>query len=341
MRNLWGLIILVSTVLSTAFQCSGSEVELMISMTANVSSIPADGKSQVKFTVFQGNADVTSSSVIYNNENGQALSSNVFSTTSAGEYFFCAEYNGRKSDLVKIVAEPVVVSGFVRNIALMEFTDAQCAFCPDASRYIDRNILSKNENVHLLAFHEKDQWKSDQFPVLFQKFNLTATPSASVDMRGGISLESGARDNLKAAISESNSIYTAHCGVAVSSVIDSQGLAKVSVKLHSEKSTDYYMAAYVVEDGLKGPQLDGSLTEQNYYHQFVVRRLLSATVYGDSMGRIASGSEKTHEYTLNVPSDWNRAKTYVYALAIDSNGYVNNMQVCLLDGGAADYEYIK
>lgn len=332
---------LASAVLFMAFQCSGSDEELMVSMTASVPSIPADGKSQVKFTVFEGNADVTAQSVIYNNDTNQALPANTFSTTSAGEYFFVAEYKGRKSDLVKVVAEQVVVSKFVRNISLMEFTDAQCAFCPDASRYIDRNILSKNENVHLLAFHEKDQWKSDHFPVLFQKFNLTATPSASVDMRDGIGLETGGRDQLKAAVSESNTLYPAHCGVAVSSTVDPQGLAKVTVKLYSEKSADYYMAAYVVEDGLKGAQLDGSLTEQNYYHQFVVRKLLSATVYGDSMGRIASGSEKTQEYTLSVSSDWNRAKTYVYALAIDSNGYVNNMQVCLLDGGDADYEYIK
>lgn len=341
MKNLWSLVVLACTLVLTAFQCSDSDEQLMISMTSNVPTIPADGKSQVKFTVFEGNADVTSQSVIYDNENGQALSGNTFSTDSEGEYFFVAEYGGRKSDVVRITAEPVVVSKFVRNIALMEFTDAQCAFCPDASRYIDRNILSKNENVHLMAFHEKDQWKSDQFPVLFQKFNLAATPSVSVDMRGGISLESGERDKLKAAISESVSLHPAHCGVAVSSTVDPQGLAKVTVRLHSEKSADYYMAAYIVEDGLKGAQLDGSLTEQNYYHQFVVRRLLSATVYGDSMGRIASGSEKTQEYTLNVPADWNRSKTYVYALAIDSNGYVNNMQVCLLDGGDADYEYIK
>lgn len=341
MRNLGRIFILAAAVMSMAFRCSGDSEQLDLSFIVNVGTIAADGKAQAKFTVFEGNADVTARAVIYDMQTGKALDGNVFSTTQAGEYWFYAEYNAKKSDAVKVTAEPVVISRFVRNVCLMEFTDASCSFCPDASRYIDRNILGKNDKVHLMAFHEKDQWKSEQFVTLFSKFGLTGTPAASVDMRGGISLETGNRDALKTAIAESESDYPAHCGVAVSSSVDAQGNAKVTVKLHSEKSADYYLAVYVVEDGLKGPQLDGSLTEENYYHQFVVRQMLSATVYGDGLGRVAAEQEKTKEYTVTCAADWNRAKTYVYALAADAEGHVNNMQVCLLDGGSTDYEYIN
>ena len=231
-------------------------------------------------------------------------------------------------------------SQFVRNVCLMEFTDASCSFCPDASRYIDRNILKKNDRVHLMAFHEKDQWKSDQYATLFSKFNFSGTPAAAVDMRKGVSLESGNRDALREAIGESESDYPAYCAVALSSSVDEHGQAEINVKVKSEKATDYYLAVYVVEDGIIGEQLDGSLIEKNYYHQFVVRRMLSANVYGDALGRIASGQEKTKEYCLTCSPDWNRAKTYVYAIALDPEGQANNMQVCLLEGGSVDYEKI-
>lgn len=341
MMNLRHILMLAAVALLCSFQCSRGSETLDVVLEANTGSIAADGKAQVKFTVFEGNADVTSQAVIKDVESGQPLLGNIFSTEAAGEYFFFAEYNGRKTNSVKIVAEQVIISQFVRNVCLLEFTDASCSFCPDASRYIDRNILGKYDNVHLMAFHEKDQWKSDQFPILYNKFALTGTPAASVDMREGISLESGQRDALKAAIAESESDYPAHCGVAVSSSIDAQSNAAINVKVFSEKSADYYVAIYIVEDGIRGAQLDGSMTQPDYYHQFVVRKMLSATVYGDGLGRLAAEQEKSKEYSVAVGADWNKEKTYVYALVLDSDGYVNNMQVCLLDGGSADYEYIN
>lgn len=230
-------------------------------------------------------------------------------------------------------------SRFVKNVCLMEFTDASCTFCPDASRYIDRNILSKNENVHLMAFHEKDAWKSEQFSTLFTKFGLTGTPGASVDMMGGYSLEQGKRDELKTAVGQAAEVNPVHCGVALSSDV-AGGKVSISVEIASEMSSDYYLAVYVVEDGIRGWQKDGSLEYDDYYHQYVVRKMLSATVYGDSMGRIAPGASKQRQYEVSLDPAWNLANTYIYALAIDADGYVNNMQVCLLNGGSADYEYL-
>jgi hypothetical protein len=206
--------------------------------------------------------------------------------------------------------------------------------------YIDASILPKYDYVHLMAFHEKDQWKSDQFPALFTKFNLTSTPSASVDMRGGISLDQGNRDALKSAITQSISEYPAHCAIALSSEPDEHGNVNIVVKLYSERTSEYYLAVYIVEDGIRGPQLNGSITDKLYYHQFVVRKMISATIYGDPLGRISAGEENINEYSVSCDSEWNLSNTYVYALAIDSAGYVNNMQVCRIEG-KTDYEYIK
>ena len=99
------------------------------------------------------------------------------------------------------------------------------------------------------------------------------------------------------------------------------------------------MCRQLIEDGLIGSQLDNGLEDKNYYHQFVTRKMVSQTVHGDHLGRIPASEEHSKTYNVVVDAEWNLAKTYIYALAMDAEGHVNNMQVCLLDGGSADYEY--
>ena len=339
MKTLARFAIVAAALVLTAFRCAPDE-ELDISVEVYPASFPADGVEQARFTVFEGNADVTDGAVIYNVETGEALKGNTFSTAVPGTYYFYAEHYGRKSDSVEVVAEPVVQSAFVKKVCLMEFTDAQCTFCPAASRYIDQFILAKNRNAHLMAFHEKDKWALPQYSVLQNKFRISSTPYAVVDMKAGFSMESGKMSDVKDAVNNAPDQNPGYCGVAVSSVIQGQ-MAKATAKVYSERSANYYMALYVVEDGIVGEQLDNGQITPNYYHQFVVRKLISATVYGDNLGRVNAQTEASKEYEITIDPSWNLAKTYVYALAIDERGYVNNMQVCLLDGGSAGYEYKK
>lgn len=342
MNRILKIISVFATAL-TLISCRGAGGDTLdLVFKADRVKIAADGRTAVTFSVYEGLENVTSSARIRNITSGKWLDGNVFTSTVAGEYEFAAEYGGREAEETIVVeVEPVVESSFVRNVCLMEFTDASCTFCPDASRYIDRNVLQKMDNVHLMAFHEKDQWMSGRFYTIYDKFNLDATPAAVIDMRKGCSLHQGNREAAKNEINASMKEYPAHCGVCVSSVMKGTSKSGVTVKLKSEKTSDYYLAVYVVEDGIKGHQLDGSLSYDDYYHQFVERKLVSRTVFGDALGTVASGTEKIMEYAVDIDPAWNLGKTYVYALALDADGYVNNMQVCLVDGGDSGYEYVK
>ena len=338
MKTLKRFAFIAAVIILTAFRCSDDE-QLTLSLEANQYSLTADGTSVVKFTVYEGNADVTAQSMIYEMESGQALQGNTFSTKVAGSYYFYAEYDGRKTDHIEVIAEEVVASSFVRQVCLMEFTDAQCTFCPNASRYIDRNILQKRNDVHLMAFHEKDQWSIEQYADLRTKFGFNSTPYGVVDMRQALSLDTDNIDKVLDAINTSVKTYSSHCGVAVSSSINGGTCAKVTAKLYSEKNIEYRIVVYVVEDGIIGAQLDNGLTKPEYYHQFVVRKMVSSSIYGERLGRVPSKTEISKEYDITIDPSWNLEKTYVYVLATDDDGYVNNMQVCLLDGGSAGYEY--
>ena len=340
MKTLSRYAFAVSALLLTLFSCSESE-ELSVSLEVRPDTITADGKSQAKFAVYEGKAEVTSEAMIYNLEKGELMKGSTFSTTIPGKYSFYAEYDGKRTETVEVVAEELTVSSFVKKVCLMEFTDSDCLFCPNAMRFISLVILQDNENVHLMAFHERDQWKIEQYSELAARFKITSTPNSLVDMRDVCQFT----DQLSDIVDDSFRKYPSHCGVAISSDITESSSAEVSVKLYSEKVMDYYLAVYIVEDGIIGPQKDNAHAGNDhvnpeYYHKYVTRRLVSSTIYGDYVGRVPSKTEKTLDYKVAIDPAWNLEKTYVYALAMDEEGHVNNMQVCPL-GTTADYEYKK
>ena len=61
----------------------------------------------------------------------------------------------------------------------------------------------------------------------------------------------------------------------------------MTVSVKSEKSAEYRLILYAVENGLKYQQNDGGIY-RDYTHNHVVRKLLSATVDGDKLGHIAA-----------------------------------------------------
>lgn len=342
MRN-YRMIFLSALALIMSCRGNVDDAELELVLEKDKGTITADGCSAVTFTVYEGLNDVTSSSRIFNVTENKWLEDNRFSTGTAGTYEFHAEYGGRISTSVTVTADAVVESRFRRNICLMEFTDASCSFCPDAYLYIYDVISNvyEDDNVYQMAFHEKDAWAVPEFATLYSQFRLSSTPSAVVDMRVPLSMasgENGQRDRLLPSLRESLNDYPAHCGLkAVTSYSGETGKISVSITLYSERSAEYYLAAYVVEDGIRGYQLDGSIEKENYNHRHVVRRLLSRSVFGDALGEVASGSEKEKTYSVVCDGSWNMDNTYIYALALSDGDGVNNMVVCPADGGNVDY----
>jgi hypothetical protein len=74
----------------------------------------------------------------------------------------------------------------------------------------------------------------------------------------------------------------------------------------------------------------------------VARKLVTSYgISGEKLGdnaMIPAGEEAEASWTFDVDPAWNLQNTEIYALAIDSNGYVNNMNVCHIDGGDSGYD---
>jgi hypothetical protein len=141
--------------------------------------------------------------------------------------------------------------------------------------------------------------------------------------------------------------YPAHCGIAVSSVLNEDASqANVTVRLESELTSQYRVVVLVVQNNIKGYQKTPEYQDgqDDYNHAHVVRKVVTAykgTFTGEKLtddGIISSGNVATKEWNVEVDRKWVLENTEIYAIALDEDGYVNNMNVCAIDGGDSGFD---
>ena len=340
---------------AAGFSCSGSSGDdpaAQLTLEPSTTTITANGSDAVTFKVSDGTGDVTAAAAIRCTTDNTTVANASFSTTAPGEYLFEASYGGKVSKKVKITAkadDPTGPSKFVRNICVMEFTGQWCANCPAGFNYMSLIISRSFDKVaHVIALHD-NTGGDDAFALDVQRrialdYSLTGYPMALVDLRDLRPLTADTDLSFKKSLQASQTDYPAHCGVAVKSAYDASGKkAKVTVRIHSEKTETYRAAVWVVEDGITAKQNVSGQYQNSYTHSHVARLLASSTpndYKGESLGEIPANTEKSKEFDIAVDPAWNLDNTSVYALAIGADGYVNNMITCKIVDGDADYERV-
>ena len=339
--------------------CSGNvdDTSLPVLKAGDV-EIDLASETRTEFTVTYNGADVTGESVI--SSPTAEVKGNVFMPQQEGTYTFVAEYSGRLSNEVTVnvidSAPEYVESKYDRHVCVIEFTGAWCINCPEGYDKM-MGVLSKpsmakyKENIHICAFHS-DLEGTDTLAIpatqdVFKLFDGLAYPSFATDLRESGVLTSEGISLFQPSIMASFSDCPAHCGVAVSSTLNPDGTeAEVTARVMSEKTSDYRVVILVVQDRIKGWQKTPMFSEgqPDYNHSHVVRKVVtsySGTFTGEKLtddGRIAAGSEASKTWTVDIDSRWVLENTEIYAIVLDKDGYVNNMNVCHIDGGDSGYD---
>ena len=296
--------------------------EGVLTLTPDVEKVFADGKQTVTFTVMDGDKDITSESVIECVTTGEDLEDAIFSTDSPGEYVFKASYDKKTSKTVSVTA--MFASKFKRQVCVMEFTGVWCAQCPGGAQILNFLIsdLYKGK-INALAFHNNDVYALPVEQVLASEFNVVTYPSYVTDMRDSGELNgNGCSNSIWKSLNETETFS----GPSVSWVYDAaSGNVTVNAKIASEKTMEYRLAAYVVEDKVTGNQTLGTgSVQKDYTHRHMVRKMLSADYSGDRLGQIAKDSEAEKEYTFTLDPSWDPEYVSVVILAIGPDGEVNN-----------------
>ncbi len=352
-------IFVFAAVAAAALGCSGNvDDDTLPVLRASASEIDLAAEETVDFTVTYDGVDVTAESEI-NLVGTKAQDSwgPTFRPEETGSYTFSASYNGKTSNTVTVnvidSTPQVVETKFKKHVSLIEFTGAWCIMCPAGYERMMR-ILGKpsmkqyKDYIHISAFHsDPDDMYIKATDDLFKLLEGSGYPSASVDMgpAGGLDEENASllQDKLVAAFNEN----PPHCGVALSSVMNAGGTeAEVTVKVTSELTSEYRVVVLVVEDQVRGPQTEPLYPEGNpdYIHKHAVRQVVTSyagTFTGEKItsdGVIRAGDEKTGSWTVAIDPVWNLENTEIYALVLDKEGRVNNMNLCGIADGSADYD---
>ena len=346
-------------VAAAALGCSGTvDDDTLPVLKASATEIDLAEGGQVNFSVAYQGVDVTSESTVF--LNGAAVP-NVFTPTGTGSFVFHAEYAGKQSNTVAvnvIDTDVKVESRYVRHACLMDFTGAWCLPCyhgyNNMMETLSKPSLAKyGDRIHIAAFHSnsggKDVMAIPDTEVLFKQLNGVAYPTFAVDLRDSGPLTEDGKALLQPSLMNSFDDEP-HCGIAVSSVLNSSATeASVTAKVASELTTDYRVVLLVVEDKIVGSQKTTTYPEgqEDYIHKHVVRKVATSyagTFTGEKItddGKIKAGEEAAKTWTVVLDPVWKVADTEIYALVLDKDGHVNNMNVCALENGDAGFNLKK
>lgn len=363
-----GYIFSFVAVVFSAIACSGyvDENALPI-LTVNATEIDMASDQRAEFTVTYNGVDVTSSSTVSLSADSskEVLDNAVFVPEAVGTYVFVAEYEDRLSNpvAVKVIdSTPVVIeSAYERHVCVVELTGAWCINCPEGYGLMFQQLSIPSykkykENMHLCAFHSDREGKDDMaIPQTQDVYKLAGEfcnyslgyPSFCVDFHTSGILASDTIGDFVPAIKASHEKYPAHCGVSVSSVLNADKTkAEVTAAIASELTSDYRMIILVIENKIKGWQKttlypDG---QEDYIHTHVVRKVVTeypGTFTGEKLAddaEIKAGEEGKKTWNVDVDAAWVLENTQIYAIALDVEGRVNNMNVCAIDGGDSGYD---
>ncbi|MGN1210641.1 MAG: Omp28-related outer membrane protein [Candidatus Cryptobacteroides sp.] len=336
MERITKISVFLACVLAVLCSCNGTD-DLVSTLDLSADKTSALVGDIVTFTVKNaGVQDVSGASAIKCEQTGKYLSGNVFEAESAGEWTFVAEYDGMKSNDVTVTVQNPVVSKFRKHVCLMEFTGQWCAMCPEGASTI--NFYATQiypEVLHVLAFHNDDDFSLPQEAEFSRKYPFGGYPGYVTDMKYFGLVSSGTQ--FKTDLEKAFATTTLHCGVSLSSSL-ADGKATVNANVWSELPSSYRIAAYVVEDKIVAKQNVSGTYNDNYTHRHVVRKMLSASIDGDDLGRIEADAQKSKEYSIALDPSWNTANLEVCVLVIGEDGCVNNTACCHLDGGKADFD---
>jgi len=271
----------------------------------------------------------------------------MLGTDDEGKTFFSNNVNwcalGRSAGYCIEGETPPVESRFQRKVCVMEFTGTWCAQCPAGATTLNYLVGKAYEGkAFALAFHNNDEYTLPQEQELYAIFKYGGYPAYVTDMcedLTGLLNEGGCSPAIEKRLYDSET----HCGAAVSSTYDAEKkTVTVDASMFSEKTMTYRMAAYVIEDKVTGKQKQSTgEVQEDYTHRHMVRKMLSSSVRGDSLGEVSVEKEASKTYSFTVEDDWNVENLSVAVLILDKDGHVNNMAICAADGGKMDYEYLK
>ncbi len=329
-----------------------------LGLRANKTKIYADGMDEIRFTVMQGNFDVTNFVQVCM-PTGQCLLKPVFTTTTPGTYEFYAAYASapdNKSNTVTIEVVPAVTdSGFdpakalQKNVTYFTFTATWCGPCYSFKQEMKTFLGRYGSNASVVNLYhsnsEPEVDASDFINPFTQQLGsaglqMNSVPTTYVDLSSTIVGSSGHGNNYINHILAPfrNSMESAaQTGIRVESFLEG-GKVNVSVSAGAKAAGTYRIGVFLTEDNIVCYQNGGG---NNYNHTDVFRQSASIDIFGDELPTMNAGDVKSVNYSFDIHASYNpdNLSLVVYTLRESGGKWIVDNSVKAPVGSLMPFRY--
>ncbi len=307
-------------------------------LSADKTTLKADGQDTATFTVMQGDRDVTSEVFICGTEeNGSCLMSNTFFSPVPGVYKFHAYFTKDAeledhpySNVVTITVKPVgggesaefdAARTIHKNVIFFFFTATWCGPCTTLKANMKTFMTTHGENTVPVNSYSSDSNGKVSTPVTEtfisqfgkdNRFGMSSYPYTIVDLNSGFG-SSIEVENIEYYYDTSME-NPATTGIKVESAI-SGGKVNATVTVGASKAADYKIGILLVEDNVVCYQ---NAEGDNYNHTNVLRAKAMDDIFGEELGSMEVGETVTKDYSFDIASGWNpeNLSVVVYTVAM-------------------------
>lgn len=228
------------------------------------------------------------------------------------------------NDTLTAVIKPI--TNWAEKTVLMDMKTATwCQYCPSAN--VVGNTLNADPFTVVAKFHSSDGFSNaNATAYLNQMFNVNFTPAGLLEQGEYGSYVVNSNHGQWAAAVDARKLSVSPVSIQVTPNFNTSTrvltVQVATTMLYAEAGT-YTINAYILEDGVLGPQTNGG-AGSNYVHNQVVREVLGPVTgtTGVIPANPVQGQTYTHTYTYTVPTAWNASNLRIlaYATRVEGSG---------------------
>ena len=163
-----------------------------------------------------------------------------------------------------------------------------------------------------VCVHFKDAFSFHEGEALASYFDIQEYPSAIVNLDKGTLTTATSKDIILSRIDASAGKKPCQIELSYSSGI-------ISASVTASEPGTYRIGALLLEDGLVAPQTGGS---EDYVHDNILRKILSADIFGEDLGSLESGAAAGRDFPVDDLADGGNYHVLVY---VTDGGKVNSV----------------
>ena len=238
---------------------------------------------------------------------------------------------------------------FEHRILLVQHTGTACPNCPELMASLkllseDKSYADKYQHVAAHSYNEDgDPAYSTAAANLSQAFCSGYYPELTFNLTKENTGTSLAVETIKQCIDKLHQ-DKADVGIAAAAALTGNSLG-INVQIKAAKDNQYRIAAWLLEDGIRGKQ-EGAYEDWMSTHENAVRAMagssLNLRIYGEKVGALTAGQTAEKTFVIDLDESWKaeNCKVLVVVNAAGKDGRYDlvNCALCPI-GGSVNYQY--